>query len=124
HRAAVDEDCARMTTRPNHRRIGRAAALLAALVVVALPATPAVAAEGLMDPNPRVQRQIEAALERQDEMVAEAVGKLAPQRPGTRDIYFIGIAGWGDQDVFRLEVRAVRALFEKSFDAAKRAVSL
>lgn len=71
-----------------------------------------------------VQRKIDDALNRQEQMVAEAVGKLAPQRPGVRDVYFIGVAGWGDQDVFRKEVRAVRKLFERSFQAEGHAVSL
>lgn len=87
-------------------------------------ASPVAAEPGLMDPNPRVQKLMEAALERQDEMVADALGKVAPQSPGTRDLYFVGIAGWGDQDVFRREVHAVRALFKKSFGAQGRAVSL
>lgn len=74
--------------------------------------------------DPKLQSRIEAALQKQPEMVAAAIGKLAPQQPGIRDVYFIGVAGWGDQDVFRKEVRAVRSLFEKSFDAKDRAVSL
>lgn len=71
-----------------------------------------------------VQRKIDDALSRQQQMVADAAGKLAAQRPGIRDVYFIGVAGWGDQDVFRKEVRAVRALFERSFQAEGHAVSL
>lgn len=56
--------------------------------------------------------------------VAAGIAELAPQRPGKRDIYFLGVAGWGDQDVFRNEVRAVRSLFEKRFGAKDRAISL
>jgi hypothetical protein len=85
---------------------------------------PAAAVPELMEPDPAVQKELDAALERQDEMLAETIANLEPQRPGVRDIYFVGVAGWGDQDVFRLEVRAVRSLFERSFDARDRAVSL
>lgn len=85
---------------------------------------PAAAVPELMEPDPAVQKELVAALERQDEMLAETIAGLEPQRPGVRDIYFVGVAGWGDQDVFRLEVRAVRSLFERSFDARDRAVSL
>jgi len=93
------------------------------LLALAL-AQPAQAAPDLMKPNPVVQKQLDEALLRQDAMVAQALDGLEPQRPGVRDLYFIGVAGWGDQDVFRLEVRAVRSLFETAFDAKDRAVSL
>ncbi len=101
-----------------------ACVLAASLAALTLSVAPIAAAPGLSDPNPRVQKLMDQALTRQDAMVADALGKVAPQRPGVRDVYFVGIAGWGDQDVFRREVRAVRALFEKSFGAQGRAVSL
>ncbi|MBX3577962.1 MAG: hypothetical protein KF723_12185 [Rhizobiaceae bacterium] len=82
------------------------------------------AVPGLMEPDPAVQKRLDEALERQDQMIAEAVTKLQPERPGVRDVFFVGVAGWGDQDVFRLEVRAVRKLFETGFGAGGRAVSL
>lgn len=82
------------------------------------------AAPPLEKGNPKIQKRVEAAMERQDEAVSKAIADLLPQRAGQRDIYFIGIAGWGDQDVFRKEVRAVRSLFERNFDAQGRAVSL
>ena len=86
--------------------------------------TPAHAAPELAQPNTRVQKLIDEALTKQDEMVAGALAKVAAQRAGERDIYFVGVAGWGDQDVFRTEVRAVRSLFERTFGAQGRAVSL
>lgn len=82
------------------------------------------AVPGLMDPDPAVQKRLAEALKHQDELIAQAVSKLEPQRPGIRDVFFIGVAGWGDQDVFRLEVRAVRKLFETTFGAKGRAISL
>ncbi len=103
---------------------GRAAALLAQFAALAVFVALVIAAPALADPNPRVQKLVDEALARQDQMVGEALGKVAPQQPGVRDIYFVGIAGWGDQHVFRREVRAVRSLFEKSFGAQGRAVSL
>lgn len=84
----------------------------------------AAAAPDKKKPDPALQKRIEQAMPKQGEMVARAIADLAPQRPGTRDVYFVGVAGWGDQNVFRREVRAVRALFEKSFGAGDRAVSL
>ena len=95
------------------------AAIAAAL---ALLASAASARPALDKPDPAVQKRLEEALTRQDAMVAADIARLAPQRPGVRDVYFIGVAGWGDQDVFRLETRAVRKLFEDSFDADGRAL--
>ncbi|MGE0499740.1 MAG: C13 family peptidase [Rhizobiaceae bacterium] len=95
-------------------------------VVLALVATtlPATAAPPAKEPDPALQRRIDEALSKQGDMIAAAVSELTPERPSTRDVYFIGVAGWGDQDVFRKEVRAVRSLFERSFGAADRALSL
>ena len=97
-------------------------AVLAGWMVLACGA--AMAEPDLKKPDPGLQERVDAAMRRQPEMVARAVEKLQPQRPGIRDIYFIGVAGWGDQDVFRKEVRAVRAQMEKDYGAKGRAVSL
>jgi hypothetical protein len=85
---------------------------------------PARAVPEMAKPDAALGRKVEAALARQEAAVAGAVAAIEPQRPGVRDVFFIGIAGWGDQDVFRKEVRAVRGMFEKSFGAQGRALSL
>lgn len=103
------------------RNICRGAALFFSAIAAIAVLTTGIAAA---DPSPRVQKLVDEALTRQDRMVAEALSKVAPQQAGVRDVYFIGVAGWGDQHVFRREVRAVRSLFEKSFGAQGRAVSL
>lgn len=84
----------------------------------------AMAVPPLEAADPALGKRVEEALARQDAMVAAALEGMKPQRPGVRDTYFIGVAGWGDQDVFRKEVRAVRSLFEGRMGAADRALSL
>lgn len=101
-----------------------AACLGAAALAVLVPVGAASARPELDKPDPAVQKRLEEALKKQDAMVAAALDKLEPERPGVRDIYFIGVAGWGDQDVFRLETRSVRKLFEDSFGAQGHALSL
>jgi hypothetical protein len=57
-------------------------------------------------------------------LLNDALGKLAPQRPGVRDLYFLAFAGWGDQKVFRLEAERVRALFDSRFGTKERSLLL
>ena len=98
--------------------------LIGATLALLVAAVCAEATPPARQPDPALQRRIDDALSMQGDMVSTAISKLAPQRPGERDVYFVGVAGWGDQDVFRSEVRAVRSLFERSFGATDRAISL
>lgn len=67
---------------------------------------------------------VEATYYAQPELLAAALDGLQPQRPGVPDIYFVGVAGWAEQDVFLREVRAVRELFDTRFDTAGRSLLL
>lgn len=67
---------------------------------------------------------VEATYYAQPELLAAALDALQPQRPGVPDIYFVGVAGWAEQDVFLREVRAVRRLFDTRFDTAGRSLLL
>lgn len=49
---------------------------------------------------------------------------LLPERAGVDDLYFLGIAAHGGEDVFSSEVRAARALFDRRFDTAGRSIAL
>jgi peptidase C13-like protein len=49
---------------------------------------------------------------------------LAPQRPGTVDLYAIVVGGDGMEEVFGREVAQVRRVLEERFDAAGRIVTL
>lgn len=57
-------------------------------------------------------------------LVENALAKLAPQRPGVVDLYFVGFGSYGAEDVFMKEVRAAREIVEAEFDGAGRSVGL
>jgi len=66
----------------------------------------------------------EETLYAQPALLEAALGRLLPERPGTTDLYFVGFAGDGGQDVFLNEVEAVERLFRERFDTADRSVVL
>ncbi|OGA21000.1 MAG: hypothetical protein A3I01_18500 [Betaproteobacteria bacterium RIFCSPLOWO2_02_FULL_65_24] len=49
---------------------------------------------------------------------------LQPQRAGIADLYFVGFAPYGTQDVFGKELQTVSRLIEERFDAAGRSLLL
>lgn len=53
-----------------------------------------------------------------------AVAALLPGRPGTTDLYFVGFAGDGTQDVFMREVDSAQELFDRRFGTAGRSIAL
>jgi hypothetical protein len=53
----------------------------------------------------------------QPERLDEALGALAPQRPGTIDLYAVAFGGDASENVFRNEVEYVEQLFATRFDA-------
>jgi Peptidase C13 family len=57
-------------------------------------------------------------------LVTMATRRLAHERPGTPDLYFVGFGGDADQDVFLREVQSVRKLFDERFDTKERSVLL
>lgn len=61
---------------------------------------------------------------RQGQLLAEKLAALEPQRPGTEDLYFLGVAPYAQQDTFMKELGSVRRLMESRFDLAGRALSL
>lgn len=66
----------------------------------------------------------EALLIGQHGLVADALGALAPQRPGELDVYFVGVAGDGSQDVFLRELHLARNHLATRFGASLRTVLL
>ena len=74
------------------------------------PLAPAFEPEELMAAQPA---KLEAAL-----------AALAPQRPGVVDLYMVAFGSDGSERVFRNETLYARALFERRFGAAGRALAL
>ena len=66
----------------------------------------------------------EALLYQQAGLLERTLNTLQPQRPNVPDLYFVGFAGYGWQDVFMKEVNTVRALFDNRFDSRGRSVVL
>lgn len=60
----------------------------------------------------------------QQKMLEQALATLQPERKGVTDIFFIGMAGYGHQDVFMKEVDAVTRLFRERFDAEGHTIRL
>jgi hypothetical protein len=60
----------------------------------------------------------------QDGMLDAHLAELQPQRDGIADLYFVGFAPEGTQDVFGAELRTVARLMRERFDAAGRSLLL
>lgn len=53
-----------------------------------------------------------------------AVADPAPQRPGVTDVYFVGFAAWGGQDVFLSEAKGAAAIVASAYRSPDRATLL
>ncbi len=60
----------------------------------------------------------------QGELLARALDSLAPGTPGETELYFVGYAPDGSQDVFLREMRFVKRLVEERYAAARRSLVL
>jgi hypothetical protein len=75
----------------------------------------------LMPVQPVVE---EAALYRQPVLLQEALTAVDSSTPGKTDWYFMGVAGFAGQDVFRSEINQVRQLFDVRFGTSDHSLSL
>jgi len=66
----------------------------------------------------------EDAFYAQSRLLDEKLDAVRPGRPGVVDVFFVGVAGYGRQDVFQREVDAVTRLMEERFDAEGRTIRL
>jgi hypothetical protein len=66
----------------------------------------------------------EEVLHAQTPLLMNELDELAPERPGVTDLYFLGLAPFGSQDVFARELASVHELFEERFDTSGRSVVL
>ncbi len=67
---------------------------------------------------------LEEAIYRQPELIASALEGLAEQRPGRIDLYFVGFAPYGGQDVFRNEIEFAAERMVEEGAVAERMVLL
>ncbi|WP_367106320.1 C13 family peptidase [uncultured Psychrobacter sp.] len=66
----------------------------------------------------------EAALYEQPRLLQQALSSIDPSVLGETDWYFMGVAGFSDQDVFRSEINKVRELFDVRFGTSGNSLSL
>jgi len=60
----------------------------------------------------------------QSRLLGESLERLAPQRPGVEDLYFVGAAGYASEDVFYNEVGLAADLLRARFDTDHRSMIL
>jgi Peptidase C13 family len=66
----------------------------------------------------------EAVMTRQPELLAAALKPLLAPRDDRAELYYVGMAPFSGQDVFKRESTAVKALFDDRFGTAGRSVAL
>lgn len=83
-----------------------------------------VQSEPIFQSDPVEPVVTEAAFYAQPELLADMLNNVQPQRPNIHDWYFMGVAGHGEQDVFRSEIELTKAYFDHQFGTAGRSVEL
>lgn len=66
----------------------------------------------------------EAVFHAQGELLERQLAAVEGGRVGTSELYFVGFAPDGSQDVFLREMRSVKEIVERDFKAAQRSVAL
>ncbi|WP_201527727.1 C13 family peptidase [Psychrobacter frigidicola] len=66
----------------------------------------------------------EAALYEQPRLLQQALNSINPSIPGKSDWYFMGVAGYAEQNVFRSEINKVRELFDVRFGTSGNSLAL
>jgi hypothetical protein len=76
------------------------------------------------DERHRTEANVETALYGQPALLSRALEAIAPRGSGTANLYFLGVAGEGYQEVFRREVDFVRGQFDADFGTRGHSVVL
>jgi hypothetical protein len=66
----------------------------------------------------------EDAFHAQGELIERQLAAIQRGRPGVTELYFAGFAPDGSQDVFLREMRSVKAIIDKSFNAEGRSIAM
>ena len=74
--------------------------------------------------NTEIHVNVEHTYYAQPNLMRQAVHQLARETPGTVDIYSIGFAAYGGQDVFLHEVENALAILAKKFNSAGKTLGL
>lgn len=65
-----------------------------------------------------IAQRVESTLYRQRALLDNALAAIKPSQPGKIQLYFLGVAGDGTQEVFRREIDFVQTQFARDFDTA------
>ncbi len=86
----------------------------------------AVLMPGAMGIAQTERREWQAELPDQQPLVEQALAAVKPSERGvgSRQLYFVGFAGFGHQAVFKREVQEVRKLFDERFGTRGRSIAL
>jgi hypothetical protein len=71
-------------------------------------------------PNPAS----EPVLAAQQRLLDDALSNLEDERPGATDLYFVGFAGDGREDVFRKDVEAAQKVMDERWGTSGRSITL
>ena len=74
--------------------------------------------------DPEAASRHDALVFAEADKVHRAEARIAAGRPGVSDLYFVGAAGYSDQDVFAREVRSARYLMDDRFETEGRSIVL
>jgi hypothetical protein len=78
----------------------------------------------LLLPQSAALARTESSAHQQSELIDAAVAHMAPRVSGASNVFFLGLAGYGEQRVFRKEAELARSVFGARFGAANRALLL
>lgn len=115
------------TRRALPRAVASLALAAAAALPYLLPATPlwqAVDDAPADAPAAEPLALTQDVIEGQAELLARQLQALPRQRPGVVDVYAIGFAPYGEEDVFRRETELVSTVMAQRFDATGRTLQL
>ena len=83
-----------------------------------------VRSQPIFQSNPEQPLISEAAFYAQPQLLQDMLDKLQPQRPNVHDWYFLGVAGHGEQDVFRSEIELTKEMLDRDFAMQGRTAEL
>ena len=131
----------RRATPVQPRRFGLAVVAASMLPAIFLPLAPLVpgasqsfngllqlAFDAIGEPEPAANApstppiDVEAAFNRQPQLIDAALDRMAPSRSGRHELYFVGMAPYASQDVFKREINSVLGIVDERLGTAGRSL--
>jgi hypothetical protein len=112
------------TRRPQLYQGAAAVGAMIAIAFFAFPETDVWLPSAAQDEEAGAGLADERAFHLQGQLIERALADLRRGRPGVPELYFVGFAPDGSQDVFLREMRYVKRLFDERFGTAGRSIAL